>query len=69
MKCLIFQENQKSFVNTLEQTKKLYEKNVLEKDAELKEINNIKQQLEHQMDEIQVTIESLQFSLTFEKNR
>lgn len=47
----------------------MYEKNLLEKDAELNELKNIKQQLEHQVDEIQVVVDSFKSSSTFEKKR
>lgn len=63
------QENQKLLVNTLEQTKEMYVKNLLERDAKLKEINNIKEQMSQQIEEIQVTADSLQSSLKSEKKR
>lgn len=53
----------------LEQTKEMYVKNLLEKDTELKEINNIKEQLVHQTKAIQVTVDSLQSTLKCEKKR
>ncbi|KAI5109142.1 synaptonemal complex protein 1 [Silurus meridionalis] len=62
-------ENQKTLVNTLEQTKELYIKNLLEKDINIKEINTIKEQLAHQIGEIQETADSLQSSLKSEKSR
>ncbi|XP_046704794.1 synaptonemal complex protein 1 isoform X2 [Silurus meridionalis] len=63
------EENQKTLVNTLEQTKELYIKNLLEKDINIKEINTIKEQLAHQIGEIQETADSLQSSLKSEKSR
>ncbi|MCJ8729468.1 hypothetical protein PDJAM_G00106730 [Pangasius djambal] len=63
------EKNQKALVNTLEQTKELYVKNLLEKDTELKDITNIKEQLTHQIEEMQVTADSLQSSLKSEKKR
>ncbi|XP_053539673.1 synaptonemal complex protein 1 isoform X8 [Ictalurus punctatus] len=63
------EENQKLLVNTLEQTKEMYVKNLLERDAKLKEINNIKEQMSQQIEEIQVTADSLQSSLKSEKKR
>lgn len=63
------QENQKSLVNMLEQTKEMYVNKLLEKDTKLKEINNIKEQLAHQIEEIQEAADSLQSSLKSEKKR
>ncbi|TVK90479.1 Synaptonemal complex protein 1 [Bagarius yarrelli] len=63
------EEKQKSLVNTLEQTKEMYENKLLENDIKLKEINYNKEQLAHQIKEIQMTAESAQFSLTSEKIR
>lgn len=47
----------------------MYVKNLLEKDTKIKEINNIKEQLAHQIEEIQVAADSLQSSLKSEKKR
>lgn len=66
---LFIQENQKSLVNTLEQTKEMYVKDLQEKDTKLKEITNNKEQLEHQIKKTQVTLDSLQSSIQSEKNR
>ncbi|XP_060774255.1 synaptonemal complex protein 1-like [Neoarius graeffei] len=63
------EENQKSLVNMLEQTKEMYVNKLLEKDTKLKEINNIKEQLAHQIEEIQEAADSLQSSLKSEKKR
>ncbi|KAK3556971.1 hypothetical protein QTP70_022315 [Hemibagrus guttatus] len=63
------EEKQKSLVNTFEQTKEMYEKNLLERDVKLKEINNSKEQLALQIKEIQVTADSLQSSLESETRR
>lgn len=66
---LFIQENQKSLVNTLEQAKEMYVKDLQEKETKLKEITNNKEQLEHQIKETQVTLDSLQSSIQSEKNR
>ncbi|KAF4079095.1 hypothetical protein AMELA_G00189130 [Ameiurus melas] len=63
------EENQKSLGNTLEQTKEIYVKNLQERDAKLKEINNIKEKMSQQIEEIQMTADSLQSSLKSEKKR
>lgn len=66
---LFLQENQVSLVNTLEQTKEMYENNLLERDIKLKDISNSKEQLVLQIKEIQLTADSLQSSLKSEKQR
>ncbi|XP_058259913.1 synaptonemal complex protein 1 isoform X2 [Hemibagrus wyckioides] len=63
------EEKQKSLVNTFEQTKEMYEKNLLERDIQLKEIKNSKEQLALQIKEIQVAADSLQSSLESKKQR
>ncbi|GAA6096171.1 synaptonemal complex protein 1 isoform X1 [Tachysurus ichikawai] len=63
------EENQVSLVNTLEQTKEMYENNLLERDIKLKDISNSKEQLVLQIKEIQLTADSLQSSLKSEKQR
>lgn len=47
----------------------MYEKNLLERDIKLKEINNSKEQLALQIKEIQVAADSLQSSLESKKQR
>ncbi|XP_047669091.1 synaptonemal complex protein 1 isoform X4 [Tachysurus fulvidraco] len=63
------EENQVLLVNTLEQAKEMYEKNLLERDIKLKDISNSKEQLALQIKEIQLTADSLQSSLKSEKQR
>ncbi|XP_053355641.1 synaptonemal complex protein 1 [Clarias gariepinus] len=63
------EKKQKLLVNTLEQTKEMYLKELLQNQTKLKEISNIKEQLARQIQEIQGTADSLQSSLKSEKIR
>ncbi|KAI7807367.1 synaptonemal complex protein 1 [Triplophysa rosa] len=63
------EEKQRALTNELEQSKENHVKLLQKKDAELEELNNIKEQQSHQLAEMQLTVKSLQSSLTTETLR
>ncbi|XP_043098901.1 synaptonemal complex protein 1 [Puntigrus tetrazona] len=58
------EEHQKALTNKLEQSKENHEKALEKKDSEVQELNNIKKQQSNQLSEMQLTVNSLQSSLT-----
>lgn len=62
-------ENQRALTNELEQSKENHAKVLQKKDAEQEELNNIKEQQSHQLAEMQLSVKSLQSSLTAETQR
>lgn len=62
-------EKQRALTNELEQSKENHVKILQKKDAELEELNNIKDQQSHQLAEMRLTVKSLQSSLTTETQR
>jgi len=62
-------ENQRALTDKLEQSKENHEKVLQKKDTELEELNNIKEQQSNQLAEMQLTVNSLQSSLTSEIQR
>ncbi|KTG37780.1 hypothetical protein cypCar_00022380 [Cyprinus carpio] len=63
------EENQRALTYKLEQSKANHEKVLQEKDDELQELNNIKEQQSNHLSAIQLTVNSLQSSLTSEIQR
>ncbi|XP_067316430.1 synaptonemal complex protein 1 [Pseudorasbora parva] len=63
------EENQRALTDKLEKSKENHEEVLQKKDAELEEINNIKEQQSTQLAEMQLTVNSLQSSLTSEMQR
>ncbi|KAI4903004.1 hypothetical protein NFI96_012031 [Prochilodus magdalenae] len=63
------EEQQQVLAHILEQSQENYAKSLQVRDAKLEEVNNIKEQLAHKLKETTMTIESLQCSLTSEKQK
>ncbi|XP_058635018.1 synaptonemal complex protein 1-like isoform X2 [Onychostoma macrolepis] len=63
------EENQRVLNCKLEQSKEIHEKVLQKKDDELQELNNIKEQQSNQLSEMELTVNSLQSSLTSEIQR
>ncbi|XP_056126323.1 synaptonemal complex protein 1 isoform X1 [Rhinichthys klamathensis goyatoka] len=62
-------EIERALTDKLEQSKENHEKVLQKKDTELEELNNIKEQQSNQLAEMQLTVNSLQSSLTSEIQR
>ncbi|XP_059415797.1 synaptonemal complex protein 1-like isoform X2 [Carassius carassius] len=62
-------ENHRALTYKLEQSKDNHEKVLQDKDDELQKLNNIKEQQSNQLSEVQLTVNSLQSSLTSEIQR
>ncbi|RXN27403.1 synaptonemal complex 1-like protein [Labeo rohita] len=60
------EQTQRDLTYKLEQSKENHEKALQTKDSELQELNNMKEQQSKQLSEMQLTVNSLQFSLTSE---
>ncbi|XP_049335247.1 synaptonemal complex protein 1 isoform X1 [Astyanax mexicanus] len=63
------EKHQKALANLLEQTKENYAVKLQERDAKLLEVNNIKEQMTHKLEEMKMAVESLHCSLKSEKQR
>ncbi|XP_059415795.1 synaptonemal complex protein 1-like isoform X1 [Carassius carassius] len=63
------EENHRALTYKLEQSKDNHEKVLQDKDDELQKLNNIKEQQSNQLSEVQLTVNSLQSSLTSEIQR
>ncbi|KAI2663834.1 Synaptonemal complex protein 1 [Labeo rohita] len=63
------EQTQRDLTYKLEQSKENHEKALQTKDSELQELNNMKEQQSKQLSEMQLTVNSLQFSLTSEIQR